>query len=109
MSELKSCPHCGSANTKVHVYKGEVPDAFVQCHDCSSCGPSGDGEDGAIEAWDRRTQPAPVTSVEVPRLSDDLQRELVQVLKGAVNMGWISDESRSAIEAGLIAKMGATP
>lgn len=58
MSDLKPCPFCGSTNLKTHVYKGEEPDAFVQCHDCSSTGPSGEGETGAIEAWNRHAQPA---------------------------------------------------
>lgn len=58
MSELKPCAFCGSTNLKTHVYKGEEPDAFVQCHDCSSTGPSGEEEAGAIEAWNRRAQPA---------------------------------------------------
>lgn len=42
----------------------------------------------------------------VPLLSDDLDRELVQSLKGAVEMGWISDDSRTAIEQAVRAKMG---
>lgn len=54
------CPFCGRTDIRAHVYGGGEPDAFMQCHDCSADGPNGLNRAGAIEAWNRRTQPAQV-------------------------------------------------
>ena len=55
------CPFCGGTDIRAHVYGGGEPDAFMQCHDCSADGPNGLNRAGAIEAWNRRAQPAPIT------------------------------------------------
>ena len=60
------CPFCGGTDIRAHVYGGGEPDAFMQCHDCSADGPNGLNRAGAIEAWNRRTQPAQA----VPVLTD---------------------------------------
>ncbi len=54
------CPFCGSANVKARAYDetiGGEPDAFCQCEDCSTTGPSGADKDEAIAAWNRRAAP----------------------------------------------------
>lgn len=55
---LKPCPFCGSTNIKVHSYSDAVingePDAFAQCHDCSTTGPNGKTESEAADAWNTR-------------------------------------------------------
>ena len=54
---LEPCPFCGSKNVKVHRYDYVVnrePDAFAQCHDCSTTGPNGKTEAEAADAWNTR-------------------------------------------------------
>ena len=53
--ELKPCPFCDSNNTQVVLFGGPPlgESAFVQCLDCSSCGPNGKDQDEAITVWNR--------------------------------------------------------
>ena len=54
MAELKPCPFCGDTQlTIINVY-GE--DYYVHCDTCTTCGPSGETEQEAIEAWNRRAE-----------------------------------------------------
>ena len=63
---LEPCPFCGSSDIRMHVYGESTPgepDAFAQCHDCTTTGPNGHDRASATEAWNRRaalsaTQPA---------------------------------------------------
>lgn len=57
MTDLNPCPFCGSANVKTHEYHNPDEDAFCQCHDCSSCGPSARTAKGAAEAWNKAARP----------------------------------------------------
>ena len=59
--DLLPCPFCGSHNIKAFAYGqtiGGEPDAFAQCQECGTTGPSGKDEDEATEAWNRRTSPS---------------------------------------------------
>ncbi len=104
MTEPLPCPFCGSTNIRAHVYGGGEPDAFMQCHDCSADGPNGLNREGAIEAWNRRTQPA-----QVPTLTDEeIERlDCIPNVPG-IQFGDVAKFAR-AIEAALIAKMGGKP
>jgi len=55
---LEPCPFCGGSDIKVHSYDhvliGGEPDAFAQCHDCSTTGPNGKTEAEAADAWNTR-------------------------------------------------------
>ena len=55
-TELKPCPFCGGEDFQmVSVYGGEY---YVDCLTCTACGPSGETEEEAIEAWNRRAKNA---------------------------------------------------
>lgn len=99
MSELKPCPFCGSQpdDNCVGTY-------FVVCGNCGIDGPLGKGNNpaSAIEAWNRRTQPA-----QVPTLTDE------EILKLAYPLRWQEVDDFEAdkavnfaqmVEAALIAK-----
>lgn len=54
---LEPCPFCGSSDIRMHVYGESTPgepDAFAQCHDCTTTGPNGHDRASATEAWNRR-------------------------------------------------------
>ena len=54
MAELKPCPFCGGKDFEVvSVYGGEY---YVDCLNCTTCGPSGETYEEAIEAWNRRCE-----------------------------------------------------
>lgn len=52
--ELKPCPFCGGNMQKVKS-SGRWG-WFVSCA-CAAVGPSADSREGAIEAWNRRSEP----------------------------------------------------
>jgi len=105
MSELKPCPYCGGA-----AYF-EIDSDRWEWVECGSCGMQGnraaslmeDCKPKLVEAWNRRTQPAPVTSVEVPRLSDEEIEACAMEDDGSDDMAFAR-----AIEAALIAKWSKT-
>lgn len=50
--ELKLCAFCGETiDLHVHVYPD---DAYVQCGECTTCGPDGGTREGAIIKWNTR-------------------------------------------------------
>lgn len=63
--ELKPCPFCGSdailhtIEPHTHMLATFMPDydggSFVECTGCTAC-VSGDTEDEAVEAWNRRAE-----------------------------------------------------
>lgn len=54
MDELKPCPFCGSNyNHAVCVYGEEY---YIECLACTTCGPSGETKEEAIEVWNRRAE-----------------------------------------------------
>jgi len=55
--ELKSCPFCGCCvvSNGYHCEPGRDDGVWiVECFECQSDGPSGDTEDDAIAAWNKR-------------------------------------------------------
>ena len=54
MAELKPCPFCGGKDLQVVNVYGE--DYYVDCQTCTTCGPSADTYEEAIEAWNRRAE-----------------------------------------------------
>ena len=54
MPELKPCPFCGGKELSVISVLGE--DYYVECSSCTTCGPSGETYEEAIEAWNRRAE-----------------------------------------------------
>ncbi len=54
MPELKPCPFCGG--TKFNIVNVYGEDFYVACHTCTTCGPSGETYEEAIEAWNRRVE-----------------------------------------------------
>jgi Lar family restriction alleviation protein len=64
-TELKPCPFCGSVDIKPYTYITEQTDAFCQCRDCGSIGPTGPSAttEAAIAAWNRRSA-APAASTQ---------------------------------------------
>lgn len=59
---LEPCPFCGeSSDLTVHVYGNGDDDAYVQCRECTTCGPDGGDRAGAITKWNYRalSQPMP--------------------------------------------------
>lgn len=59
---LLPCPFCGEKHDlTVHVYGNGEDDAYVQCRECTTCGPDGGDREGAIIKWNQRAalaQPA---------------------------------------------------
>ena len=56
MAELKPCPFCGGTQLTIISVYGE--DCYVNCDACTTCGPSGETREEAIEAWNRRAEDA---------------------------------------------------
>lgn len=52
--DLPACPFCASTNLKVYFYEYPEPDAFVQCGDCTTTGPTATSAESAIEKWSKR-------------------------------------------------------
>ena len=62
--ELKKCPFCGgeaiihTVEANTHVFAKQMTDygggTFIECRKCT-CALSGETEEEAIEAWNRRT------------------------------------------------------
>lgn len=53
---LEPCPFCGeSSDLTVHVYGNGDDDAYVQCRECTTCGPNGGDRAGAITKWNHRS------------------------------------------------------
>ena len=55
-TELKPCPFCGGEDFQVVGVYGE--EYYVDCLTCTTCGPSGETEEEAIEAWNKRAEDA---------------------------------------------------
>jgi hypothetical protein len=95
-NELLPCPFCRSVNIQVHAYGTNLdgePDAFCQCHACSTTGPNGKNEAEAIAAWDRRAN--------ARELTEEMQQAITQA-----DEQWISvcvlacgDNENSAADA----------
>lgn len=59
LDALEPCPFCGeSSDLTVRVYEHH-DDAYVQCRECTTCGPDGGDRAGAIAKWNHRSQPMP--------------------------------------------------
>ena len=54
MAELKPCPFCGGEEFEVVSVYGE--EYYVNCLNCTTCGPGGETYEEAIEAWNRRAE-----------------------------------------------------
>lgn len=52
--DLPACPFCASTNLKVYFYDCPEPDAFVQCCDCTTTGPTAISHDDAVAKWSKR-------------------------------------------------------
>lgn len=50
---LMPCPFCGE-NSDLHVYEHYDDDAYVQCRECTTCGPDGGDFAGAVIKWNTR-------------------------------------------------------
>lgn len=57
-----ACPFCGSNDIRFMGYPGMYTNSHCECKDCNTIGPAVfvDDEKAATEAWNRRTQLAPV-------------------------------------------------
>jgi len=56
MARFSPCPFCLSQNL-MYQYSGDKT-GWVCCCDCDATGPCSDGEDEAIENWNRRPTPS---------------------------------------------------
>lgn len=65
---LKSCPFCGNANA---IMYDDLLTFHVDCLSCGATGGASSYRNGAIDAWNTRTQPTPPAVVEPPELSPD--------------------------------------
>lgn len=75
---LEPCPFCGeSSDLTVHVYGNGEDDAYVQCRECTTCGPDGGDRAGAIAKWNHRalSQPMPEAAAQKTPL-DKLRHEM---------------------------------
>lgn len=53
--KLKPCPFCGEKeNLEFNHSCGDL--VYVRCGRCTAFGPSGEGEDGAADEWNRRAE-----------------------------------------------------
>lgn len=50
--KFRKCPFCGNTNLAVIDVYGE--DFYVECLTCTTCGPSGETDEEAITAWNKR-------------------------------------------------------
>lgn len=54
---LLPCPFCGEAkDLTIYVYGSGEDDAYVQCRECTTCGPDGGDRAGAIAKWNHRAE-----------------------------------------------------
>ena len=55
LPELLPCPFCGGTNLEFHLYPGGCPDGFIQCSDCTTCGPESEAtHEAAAASWNAR-------------------------------------------------------
>lgn len=96
--DMIPCPFCGSSDLRVHVYRGEEPEAFVQCHNCATCGPSGTDKDHAIERWNTRLMTAIQSQAEyrVASMGKNLSSEYLSSV--IVSSPSATDEQNSSMQ-----------
>ena len=71
---LEPCPFCGeSSDLTVHVYGNGDDDAYVQCRECTTCGPDGGDRAGAITKWNYRALSQPMPEAAQGRIHVDRQ------------------------------------
>lgn len=68
---MRPCPFCGSENLRVYTY---TEDCYVQCQDCSSCGPNGGDPRRAQAAWNAPRADAEERARIVALLRDEHRR-----------------------------------
>lgn len=66
------CPFCGGTDVRVHSYRGIEPESFMQCHNCSTTGPSALRQSEAVEKWNTRAALAQPACEVVPLTKDQI-------------------------------------
>lgn len=96
---LLPCPFCGEASDlNVHVYGNGEDDAYVQCRECTTCGPDGGDREGAIAKWNHRA--APVASKPEPTWEQQCEASRQNFLAVAAE---INNQSTDGIDPELLA------
>lgn len=79
---LEPCPFCGE-NSDLRVYE-HYDDAYVQCRECTTCGPDGGDRAGAIAKWNHRAFPQPMSEAASQGATvADLQRQMRELAEAA--------------------------
>lgn len=64
MTDLKSCPHCGSTDLQV-CWNSVYEDHYVRCYNCRMQGPEIYGREAASEAWNSLSRRHEITPNDV--------------------------------------------
>lgn len=76
MSELKTCPFCGSDNMSTEVLNSTV----VKCLDCSAEGPISFSVTEAIELWNTRSSNLRTLKVDVSVIDAEPIADLIDIV-----------------------------
>lgn len=112
MSDLKPCPFC---RNEAHIVDDFIT-FYGQCHNCGATGAVSSYRSGAIEAWNRRAQPAQAGQVLTDAQVDAAAKKMAEIFdypwdfmpeKGRATM---RENVRFVIAAahGIVGEKGAT-